>query len=74
MRVVEKPEDRLVVKDNQLDKKLGISAPCVFLLFFNSVDTLLKPHFDCCPKVGIEAHPLEQLQSTIIKWSQKNPK
>lgn len=34
MRVVEKSEDRLVLKDNQLDKKLGISALCVLLLFF----------------------------------------
>ncbi len=32
MRVVEKSEDRLVLKDNQLDKKLGISALAVFLL------------------------------------------
>ncbi len=33
MRVVEQSEDRLVLKDNQLDKKLGISALAVFLLF-----------------------------------------
>lgn len=33
MRVAEQSEDRLVLKDNQLDKKLGIAALVVLLLF-----------------------------------------
>jgi len=34
MRVVEKSEDRLVLKDNQVDQKLGIFALCAILLVF----------------------------------------
>lgn len=34
MRVAEQSEDRLVLKDSQLDKKLGIAALCAVLLFF----------------------------------------